>query len=113
MKNGIAATSDSGTREDSRITSKSSEQRTRSTHLDLLTRRRRDGQEILARVDEAISLGAVLLVVQLAIATAESEQFAMRPALDDDAIVEHKNLVGALDRRKPMRNDERRSAATE
>src|SRR5205814_1806839 len=71
----------------------------RSAHLHLLTRRGWNRNKILARIDEAIALGAVLLVVELPIATIEREQLAMRATLDDNATVEDEDLIGALDRR--------------
>src|SRR5690242_14938477 len=47
--------------------------------LYLFSRRRRHRYEILAGIDEAIPLHAVLLVVELTIAAAEGEELAVRP----------------------------------
>ena len=53
----------------------------------------------------------VLLVVERAVAAAEREQLGVRAALDDLAVLEHEDLIGAADRRQPVRDDERRPAA--
>src|SRR5207249_10319088 len=63
--------------------------------------------------DEAVPLEAVLLVVQLPVAAAPREQLVVRAALDDLAVLEHQDLIGALNRRQPMGDDERRPAAAE
>src|SRR5262249_60874978 len=73
--------------------------------------RRRDDllglrREVLAGVDEAILLEPVLLVVQLAVSAVDGEQFLMRAALDDLAVLEHQDLVGAADGREPVGDDE-------
>ena len=39
------------------------------------------------------------------------EQLLVRAALDDLAALEHQNLIGAANRRQPVRDDERRAAA--
>src|SRR6185436_14471142 len=75
----------------------------RRGNLGLLRLRRK----VLARVDEAIGLELVLLVVQLAVAAVEREQLLVRAALDDLAGFEHENLVGAADGREAMGDDER------
>src|SRR6266545_4047208 len=67
-------------------------------------------REILARIDEAILLELVLLVVQLAIPAVHREQLVVRPAFDDFAVLEDENLVGAADGREPVRDDERRAS---
>src|SRR4029079_9080024 len=74
---------------------------------------RPDGNEVLARVDVLVLLGAVLLLVQLPIAATERDQLQMRAALDDLAVFQHEDLVRALDRRQTMGDDERRSAAAQ
>src|SRR5205085_5219737 len=74
-------------------------------HLSL----RGDLQEVLAGVDVGIFLGAVLLLIQLPISAAEPDQLPVCAALDDLAALEHQDLIGALDRRQPVRDDERRS----
>ena len=55
----------------------------------------------------------VLLVVELPVASAEREQLVVRAALDDLAVLEHEDLVGAADRRQPVRDDERRAAVAQ
>src|ERR1051325_11077982 len=67
-------------------------------------------REVLARVDEAIALELVLLVVELPVAPIQVQQLRVRAALDDLAGFEHENLIGAADGREPMRDDERRAA---
>src|SRR5579884_3346231 len=74
---------------------------------------RRDREKILARIDEPIVLDAVLALVELAISSAVREQLAMRAALHDLTTLEHQDLIGALDRRKPVCDDERGSPATQ
>src|SRR6476661_3082298 len=74
---------------------------------------RPDGAEVFARIDVLVLLGAVLLLVQLAIAATERDQLAMRSALDDLAVFQHEDLVRALDRRQTMGDDERRPAAAQ
>ena len=66
-------------------------------------------REVLAGVDEAVLLEAVLLVVELPVAAVQREQLVVRAALDDLAVLEHQNLIGAPDRRQPVRDDERRA----
>ena len=65
--------------------------------------------EVLARIDEPIALEPVLLVVQLPVPASLVEQLVVRAALDDLAVLEHQNLVGAADGRQPVRDDERRA----
>src|SRR5262249_14318777 len=74
---------------------------------------RRDPQKILARVDERVLLGAVLFLVQLAIAPAERDELLVGTTLDDLAVLEHEDLIGALDRRQAVGDDERRATATQ
>src|SRR5262249_9635745 len=62
--------------------------------------------EVLPGVDEAIPLEPVLLVVELTIPAADPEQLVVRAALDDLAVLEHEDLIGAADRREPVRDDE-------
>ena len=50
------------------------------------------------------------LVVELPVAPVERQQLVVRAALDDLAVLEHQDLVGAADRRQPVRDDERRPA---
>ena len=68
-------------------------------------------REILAGVDEPVAFELVLLVVQLPVAAAPGEQLLVRSSLDDLPGFEHENLIRALDRRQPMRNDERGASA--
>src|SRR5688572_8203835 len=65
---------------------------------------RRFGREVLARIDETIVLEVVLLVVQLLVPAAEANQLGMRSAFDDLAVLEDENLIGAANRRQPMRD---------
>src|SRR6185436_6098988 len=88
--------------------------RLRSPNLDLLhLSPRRDLRKVLARIDERVLLRAILLFIELAIASAELNELAMRAALDNLAALEHQDLIGALDRRQAVRDDERRAAAAE
>ena len=52
----------------------------------------------------------VLLVVERAVAAAEREELLVRAALDDLAVLEDEDLIGAADRRQAVRDDERRAA---
>src|SRR5579871_5498520 len=61
-----------------------------------------DERELLAR-----RLGLALAVPHAGIEAAAQEELLMRSALDDDAVVEHQDLVGAHDGRKPMRDHQR------
>ena len=70
-------------------------------------------REILARVDEPVPLEPVLLVVQLAVPAFQLQQLFVGPPLDDLAVLEHENLIGALDGREPVRDHERRASAPE
>src|SRR5581483_5369235 len=67
----------------------------------------RDRSRVLARVSKEIALEAILAIVQLTVATAEREQLVMAAALDHFAVLEDEDLVGALDRRQAVRDDER------
>ena len=49
---------------------------------------------------------SLLQLVHLVVPTEEPHQLLMIATLDDLAVVEHKNLVGALNRRQAMGNDE-------
>ena len=64
-------------------------------------------------IDEAVALEVVLLVVELPVAAAAREQLVVRAALDDLAAFEHQNLIGAANRRQPVRDDERRPAVAQ
>src|SRR6185312_16684877 len=81
----------------------------RRGNLGLLRLRRK----VLARVDEAIGLELVLLVVQLAVAAVEREQLLVRAALDDLAGFEHEDLIRAANRRQAMRDDKGGAARTQ
>src|SRR6185436_2121026 len=76
---------------------------------DLLGLRR----EIFAGIDEPILLEPVLLVVELTVAPVVVEQFLVGAVLDDLAVLEHENLIGAADRGEAMRDDERRPAPSQ
>src|SRR6266566_2077903 len=67
--------------------------------------------KILSRIDEPISLEIVLLVVQLFVATIRNQQLLVRPPLYDLSVLEHQNLIGAPNRREPVRNHKRRPPA--
>src|SRR4051794_7926711 len=58
--------------------------------------------ELLARL-----LRLALPVPHAGVESNFEQQFVMRAALDDDAVVEHDDLVGADDGGEPVRNDER------
>src|SRR5262249_58233055 len=75
--------------------------------------RRRFRREVFAGIDEAVALESILLVVELAISAGSGKQLFVRSALDDLTGFEHENLIGALNRRQPVRDDERRAAATQ
>src|SRR3954447_9655197 len=51
-----------------------------------------------------------LQIVKLAVDAATGEQLVMRSALDDDAAIEHHDLVRTTDRREPMGDHERGAA---
>src|SRR6476660_5258621 len=63
-------------------------------------------REVLAGVDEAVGLERILLVIQRAVAAPEREQLLMGTAFDDLAVLQHEDLIGASDRRQPVRDDE-------
>src|SRR3954468_16992443 len=65
------------------------------------------GGEVFAGVDEAVRFEPVLLVVERAIAATEREELLVRAALDDLAVLQDKNLVGAADRRQAVGDHER------
>ena len=69
--------------------------------------------KVFSRIDEPILLEIVLLVVELAIPSIGLEQRFVRAALDDLAALEHEDLIGAANRRKPVRDHERRPATPE
>ena len=69
--------------------------------------------EVLARIDELVLLGAILRVVELLVAPAQTQQLRLRAALDDLAVLEHENLIRARDRREAVRDDERRAPAAQ
>src|SRR6187200_515936 len=76
---------------------------------DLLGLRR----EVLAGINEAVALEAVLLVVQLPITPTRRQQLLVRPPLHDFSVLEDQDLIRALNRRQPVRDDERRASAPE
>src|SRR5262245_55124466 len=80
-------------------------------HRDLRLRKVR--REILSLVDEAIRFETVLLVVERSIAAAKREQLGMGAALDDFAVFEHEDLIGAPDRGQPMGDHECRPAGAQ
>src|SRR5690606_9888630 len=71
------------------------------------------GREVLARVDEAVELEAGLLLVEAAVEAALAEEFLVRAALDDAALVHHEDLVGGLDGGEAVRDDEGGAPAAE
>src|ERR1041385_577961 len=73
----------------------------------------RDAEEILARIDVFVLLGAILPLVELAVAAAEGDELVVRPALDDLAVLEDEDLIGALDRRQAVGDHERRSTTAQ
>src|SRR6267142_1377242 len=70
-------------------------------------------REVLTRIDELVSLKPILLVIQLLIATAGSQQFFMRSAFDNLTAFQHQDLVRAANRRKAVSDNERGAAATQ
>src|SRR5690606_27278658 len=64
--------------------------------LDAFAHVLRLGGEVLARVDEAVELEAGLLLVEAAVEAALAEEFLVRAALDDAALVHDEDLVGGL-----------------
>ena len=67
---------------------------------------------VLEAVQDILGLGDLaLLVPHGRIDAALRQQPVMGAALDDDALVEHQDLVGADHRRQAMRDDERGAAA--
>src|SRR5260221_491546 len=62
----------------------------------------------LARGEEQVLLEPELAVIEIAIAAAERMQRLVRAALDDAAFLDHQDLIRATDRRKPVRDHERR-----
>ena len=67
----------------------------------------RAGQRPLTRGGRRVELDPV----QPRIDAAAREQLGVRALLDDAAVVEHDDAVGVLDRRQPVRDDDRRAAA--
>src|SRR6266487_3997609 len=63
--------------------------------------------KVFSRIDEPILLEIVLLVVELAIPSIGLEQRFVRAALHNLPALEHQNLIGAANRRQPVRNYER------
>src|SRR5262249_18367337 len=90
-----------------------------SVGADRLARRARHDRlreirgEVLAWVDEAIEFEAVLLVVELAVASALAEQLLVGAALHDLAALQDQDLVGALDGGEAVRDHERGPAAAQ
>src|SRR5262249_23127623 len=73
----------------------------------------RDRGETLPGFGKRVFPRAILLLIQLPVPAADRQQLAMRAALDDLAILQHQDLIGAFDRRQPVRDDERRAAAAQ
>ena len=65
-------------------------------------------QKLLRGFAEAF--GALLAFPHRRVVAAAREQRVMRPALDNDAIVQHQDLVGIDDRGQSMSNDQCRAA---
>src|SRR5690349_15749323 len=64
----------------------------------------------LTRVDEAIAFDAKLLLVELAIAAVVRQEVLMGAVLDDRALVQDEDLVGAQDGREAVSDHERGAA---
>ena len=64
------------------------------------------GGEFFTGIDEAVHLEFVLFVVELFVAAVVCEEFVMRAALDDFAVLEDENLVGTPDGGQAMGDDE-------
>src|ERR1044072_1425589 len=65
-------------------------------------------RKILSRIDEAIPLEVILLIVQLLVASIGHQQLFVSSPLHNLPALEHQNLIGAANRREPVRNDKRR-----
>src|SRR5215203_3020819 len=70
-------------------------------------------REAIAWRDQRIAFEAVLSRVQPVIAPVGPQQLFVRTALDDFTVLEHENLIGAADRRKPMGDHERGPSPSE
>ena len=66
-------------------------------------------REVLAGIDEPVGFELVLLVVEGPVAPAERDELGVRAALDDLAVLENQNLVGAANGGEPVRDDEGRA----
>src|SRR5207249_6286339 len=62
-----------------------------------------------ARVDVDVLFRAVLAIMQIAVAAAQTHELLVRTSFDDRAGLEDDDLIGALDRREPVGDDERRA----
>ena len=58
--------------------------------------------QCLARVDEAVHLGPVLSVVQLPVSAVQRHEFGVGSTLHDPALLDHEDLVRAVDGRQPV-----------
>src|ERR1051325_1861331 len=65
-------------------------------------------RKILSRIDEPIPLEVILLVIQLLVASIGHQQLFVSSPLHNLPALEHQNLIGAANRREPVRNDKRR-----
>src|SRR5208282_5905447 len=61
----------------------------------------------LARSQKEIALNAVLLGIEIVIAAAHGVEFFVGAVFDNLSLLDDQNLIGAADRRKPMRDHER------
>src|SRR6185436_16373890 len=75
--------------------------------LDLL------GREVFSGIDELIPLKAILLVVELLIASSGSKQLFMCAALDNLAAFQHQNLIRTANRREAVGDDECSTSPTQ
>src|SRR5450755_481298 len=71
------------------------------------------GCEVFAGINELVALKLVLFIVELPVSPVLLEQFFMSAALDNLTAFQHQDLIGTSNRRKPMRDHERRAPASQ
>src|SRR5260370_36332141 len=78
-----------------------------SSHAQRLRLRR----EVFAGIDKLVALKLVLFIVELPVSPVSLEQFLVSAALDNLTAFQHQDLIGTSNRRKPVRDHERRAPA--
>src|SRR5216684_4352290 len=68
--------------------------------------------EVFAGIDKLVALKLVLLIVELPVSPVSLEQFLVSAALDNLTAFQYQDLIGTSNRRKPMRDHERRAPAS-